>query len=34
MQLRHAILPQVLLLGHDKILGGLLEDNTEILEER
>ena len=26
--------PQVLLLGHDEILGGLLEDNTEILEER
>ena len=33
MQLRHAILPQVLLLGQDKILGGLLEDNREILEE-
>ena len=33
LQLRHAILPQVLLLGQDKILGGLLEDNREILEE-
>ena len=25
--------PQVLLLGHDEALGGLLEDNREILEE-
>ena len=25
--------PQVLLLGHDKALGGLIEDNREILEE-
>ena len=33
MQLGHAILPQVLLLGQDEILGGLLEDNREILEE-